>query len=388
MRRRRPADKRPIAGFSVGDMKSILSDRTKMIDASGIRKVFALAATLKDPVNFSIGQPDFDVPEPAKEAAINAIRRGQNKYSQTAGDNALIEKISGRLGAEFGWPKPHVLITSGVSGGLLLAFMALVNPGDEVIIPDPYFVIYKHVVTMLGGKCVYINTYPTFNILIDNISSIITNKTKLIILNSPCNPTGAVYSREHIKAIADLASKHDIPILSDEIYNEFCYDGDCPSVAQYYDNTLVLRGFSKTYGMTGWRLGFAAASDRLADLIEQMTRIQQYTFVCAPTPFQQAAVAALDCDISKYVADYRRKRDMIYEGLKDKFELVKPAGAFYAFAKAPGKSGTEFVNEAIKNNVLIIPGNVFSQKDTHFRISYATSNEKIRQGIEILRKLA
>jgi aspartate aminotransferase len=369
-------------------MKRILADRTKLIDASGIRKVFALASKMKDPVNFSIGQPDFDVPQPAKEAAIAAIRQGWNKYSQTEGDSALIEKTAGGLRAEFGWKKPAVLVTSGVSGGLLLAFMALVNPGDEVIIPDPYFVIYKHVVTMLGGKCVFVDTYPTFSLSIDSITNAITNNTKLIILNSPSNPTGAVYSKESVKTLAALAAKYDIPVLSDEIYNKFCYDGDCPSIAHYYDKTLVLRGFSKTYAMTGWRLGYAAANEGLSELIEEMTKIQQYTFVCAPTPFQQAAIAAIDCDVSGYVTAYKKKRDMIYEGLKDKFDLSRPSGAFYAFVKAPGKSGTEFVNEAIKHNVLIIPGSVFSQKDTHFRISYATSDDKIQQGIEILRKLA
>jgi aspartate aminotransferase/aminotransferase len=151
---------------------------------------------------------------------------------------------------------------------------------------------------------------------------------------------------------------------------------------------LLLRGFSKPYAMTGWRVGYAAAGEFLEDVVEEMTKIQQYTFVCAPTPFQKAAIAALDYDVSALVDAYRRKRDLVYEGLKDKFELVKPGGAFYMFVKAPGGRGTEFVERAIKNNVLIIPGNVFSEKDTHFRISFATSDEKIEQGVEILRKLA
>ncbi|MBN1392571.1 MAG: aminotransferase class I/II-fold pyridoxal phosphate-dependent enzyme [Sedimentisphaerales bacterium] len=368
-------------------MRRILADRTNKIDASGIRKVFALGEKMKDPVNFSIGQPDFDVPEPLKEEAIKAIKAGGNKYSQTAGDSLLKEKIAGLISEEFGWGEPAVLVTSGVSGGLLLAFMAMVNPGDEVIIPDPYFVMYKHLVNMLGGKCVFVDCYPSFELPIENISRAITSKTKMIIVNSPCNPTGAVYSEEQIKALAKIAEEKDVLVITDEIYDKFCYDVECPSIANYYRKVLLLRGFSKSYAMTGWRLGYAATDESLKDVIEQMTKIQQYTFVCAPSPFQKAAIAALDYDMSKYVAAYKRKRELIYEGLKDKFELIKPGGAFYAFVTAPAGGATKFVGEAIANNVLIIPGNVFSEKDTHFRISYATSDEKIEQGIEILRGL-
>ncbi len=368
-------------------MKKIIADRTSKIDASGIRKVFALAASLKDPVNFSIGQPDFDVPEPLKEEAIKAIKAGQNKYSQTAGNAILKKRITEEIREEFGWSEPSVLVASGVSGGLLLAFLALINPNDEVIIPDPYFVIYKHVINMLGGRCVFVDSYPDFELPVEKIADAITNKTKMIILNSPCNPTGVVYSKEQIKALAEIAAEKDILVMTDEIYERFCYDGQCPSIAHYFEKTLLLRGFSKSYAMTGWRLGYIAASESLKNVIEEMTKIQQYTFVCAPTPFQKAAIAALDYEISDFVDAYRKKRDLLYEGLKDKFELVKPGGAFYAFVKAPGGSGSNFVEKAIKNNVLIIPGNVFSEKDTHFRISYATSDAKIQEGIEILRSL-
>jgi len=369
-------------------MKDIIADRTKLIDASGIRKVFALGATLDDPVNFSIGQPDFDVPEALKEVAIKAIRAGQNSYSQTAGDEILKERIAERVSKEYGWENPAVLVVSGVSGGLLLAFLSLVNPGDEVIVPDPYFVMYKHLVNMLGGKCVFVDSYPDFMLPAEKIADAITDKTKMIILNSPCNPTGMVYSEDQVKAVAEIAAKKDILVLTDEIYERFCYDGECPSIAKYYEKSLVLHGFSKSHAMTGWRLGYVAAHESLKDVIEQMTKIQQYTFVCAPTPFQKAALAALDYDVSDLVDAYRKKRDLLYDGLRDTFELVKPLGAFYAFVKAPdGSTASAFVGKAIANNVLIIPGNVFSEKDTHFRISYATTDEKIRQGVEILRKL-
>lgn len=366
-----------------------LADRTKVINASGIRKVFALAAKLKDPVNFSIGLPDFDVPDPIKDSAINAIKQGDNRYSQTAGDAELLAKIEAVLKKEYSdWQGYNSIVTSGVSGSLLLAFMALINPGDEVIIPDPYFVIYKHVINMLGGKCVFVDTYPDFKLSAEKIEAAVTDKTKLIIINSPANPTGVVNSTEELKQVADVAAKHDLIVMSDEIYDKFTYNDSFVSMASLYEKTLLLKGFSKSYAMTGWRMAYVACQDALKPLIEEMTKIQQYTFVCAPAPFQKAAITALDFDVSEYVSQYSKKRDMIYNGLKDKFEIVCPQGAFYAFPKAPGGNATEFVQKAIENNLLIIPGNVFSEKDTHFRISYATTDEKISKGIEILNKLA
>ncbi|MHC4929541.1 MAG: pyridoxal phosphate-dependent aminotransferase, partial [Planctomycetota bacterium] len=188
----------------------------------------------------------------------------------------------------------------------------------------------------------------------------------------------------------EIARQKDIIILSDEIYDVFSYDGKSPSPGSFYDETLILNGFSKTSGMTGWRIGYAVCTEKLAPLMEKMMMIQQYTFVCAPTPFQVSVPAALAYDMSGYVDSYRAKRNHICDGLKDSYEIVKPGGAFYLFVKAPDKypNATEFVKEAIKNNLLIIPGNVFSEQDSHFRISYATTDEKIEQGVEILNKLA
>jgi aspartate aminotransferase/aminotransferase len=371
-------------------MRDYLADRTKLIDASGIRKVFALAAQLKDPVNFSIGQPDFDVPKKIKTAAIKAIEDGFNRYSQTAGEQLLLHKIQQKIVSDYGWKSPQAIVTSGVSGGLLLAFMATVNPGDEIIVPDPYFVMYKHLVRMLGGKCVFIDTYPDFKLPVDKIAQAITSKTKMIILNSPANPTGAVYSRQEVQAVAKLAQEHDLLVINDEIYEDFCYDSPCESIGKYYDGALILKGYSKSYAMTGWRMGYAAATEKLRSLLDKMTQIQQYTFVCAPTPFQIAAVEAMDMDMSGYVDIYHKKRDQMVKGLQGKFEFARPGGAFYMFVKAPSSypNATAFVQKAIENNVLIIPGNVFSEHDTHFRISYATTEEKIEQGIMILNSLA
>lgn len=360
----------------------MLADRTKVIDSSGIRKVFALAATMKNPVNLSIGQPDFDVPNDFKQRAIEAIEQGKNGYTQTGGLNELREIIKKDVNKSRSRDFDDVFITSGVSGGLLLSIMVLVNPGDEVLIPDPYFVMYKHLVNLMGGVPKFIDTYPDFHLRADEIEKLITKKTKVLILNSPNNPTGVVYTKDELKMIAEIAKKHGIFIISDEIYDSFSYDEDYESICTYHENSLLLGGFSKTLAMTGWRTGFAAGPK---EVIAAMLTIQQYTFVCAPSMSQYACLHAPEYDTSGHVKDYKEKRDVIYEGLKQGgFELNKPGGAFYIFPKAKFGTDTEFVEKAIANNVLIIPGSVFSEKNTHFRISFAAPLETLKKGAEIL----
>ena len=361
-----------------------ISRRAHAVDASGIRKVFDLAAKMKDPINLSIGLPDFDVPDVAKEAAIAAIRQGHNRYTQTQGIAPLRERLRKDLSAEIGRDVGEVLITSGVSGGLMLAILSTVDPGDEVVFLDPYFVMYKHLLTMAGGKAAIVDSYPDFRFHADRVEKAITPKTKLIIFNSPSNPTGVVMSEEEVRAAVEVARKHDLLILSDEIYEPFLYDAarGLPSPAKLYEKTIILRGFSKSHAMTGWRLGYAAGP---TEVIAQMTKLQQYTYVCPPSPLQYAALAALDVPMNDAVAAYRRKRDLAFEKLSKKFEVARPSGAFYIFPRAPrGTTGTDFVARAIENNVLVIPGNVFSERDTHFRISYATTDEKLAQGCEVL----
>ena len=366
-----------------------ISRRAMGVDASGIRKVFDLAAKMKDPINFSIGLPDFDVPDIAKTAAIEAIEKGSNRYTPTQGIEPLRLRLRADLSKEMGRDVGEVLITSGVSGGLFLAILATIDPGDEAIFLDPYFVMYKHLLTMAGGKPVIIDSYPDFRFHAERVEKAITPRTKLLILNSPSNPTGIVMTEAEVKAAVDIARKHDLLIVSDEIYEPFLYDsagGAFPSPAKLYDKTVILRGFSKSHAMTGWRLGYAAGP---VEVISQMTKLQQYTFVCAPSPFQHAALKALDIPMTDAVATYRRKRDTVVEMLSRKFEVQRPSGAFYVFPKAPaGGTATEFVARAIENNVLIIPGNVFSERDTHFRISYATTDAKLKEGCEILCSLA
>jgi aspartate aminotransferase/aminotransferase len=372
-----------------------ISSRALGVDASGIRKVFDLAAKMKDPINLSIGLPDFDVPELLKTVAIEAIRAGHNRYTQTQGIAPLRLRLREDLSKEMGRDVGDVLITSGVSGGLFLAILATINPGDEAVFLDPYFVMYKHLLTLAGGKAVMVDSYPDFRFHADRVEQAITPKTKLLILNSPSNPTGMVMTQSEVDAAIEIARKHDLLIVSDEIYEPFLYTAQdlgssnslsLPSPVHHYENTILLRGFSKSHAMTGWRIGYAAGPDAI---ISQMTKLQQYTYVCAPSPLQEAALAALNLPMTDAARAYQHKRDIAFETLSKKFDVQKPGGAFYIFPKAPaGISATDFVAKAIDKNVLVIPGNVFSERDTHFRISYATSNEKLKQGCEILCSLA
>lgn len=362
-----------------------IAHRTTTFDSSGIRKVFDLGAQMKDPINLSIGQPDFDVPEPARQACIEAIQSRKNGYTLTQGLPVLREKLQRQVDAEFGHGDRKVFVSSGTSGGLLLAMLSMVNPGDEVILFDPFFVMYQPLVNLVGGTPVLIDTYPDFRIDVNRVADAITSKTKLILLNSPANPTGTVATAAEIEGLARLAAERNVALLSDEVYRAFCYDEPFLSPARFNDQTLVLDGFSKSYAMTGWRLGFVHGP---AAVIDAMVKLQQYSFVCAPQPVQWAGAVALDLDISQCIDQYRHKRNLLYDGLADKYELVKPRGAFYAFPKAPWGSGTEFVTEAIRNGLLIIPGGIFSQRDTHFRLSYAAGDAVIQRGIDVLRKLA
>ena len=382
------------------DANRFVADRTLAVDASGIRKVFDLAASLKDPINLSIGQPDFDVPDAVKQAAISAIESGFNKYTQTQGIAPLIEKLKARVEHRFPkiGPDYGFLTTSGVSGGLSLLMLSCIQPGDEVLIPDPYFMMYKHLVKLVGGKPVFVDTYPDFQLKPERIEPLINERTKAIFFNSPSNPTGVVASPKVCKQVAELADKHGLLLVSDEIYDEFAYEKSdnpnrpgekvVPSPLDYSPNVLLLNGFSKTYAMTGWRLGYAAGP---APVIAAMTKLQQYSFVCAPSMTQAAGSIALGVDMTPIVDQYRKKRDHVIERLSGYYDLTKPGGAFYAFPKVPDKlgiTGTEFVKRAIEKSVLVIPGGVFSERDTHFRLSYACDDNTLDRGLDVLVDLA
>lgn len=362
-----------------------IADRTKAFDSSGIRKVFDLAAKMKDPINLSIGQPDFDVPEEIRQACIDAIQNRKNGYALTQGMPVLREKLQAAVDTEYRHADRRVFVSSGTSGGLVLAMLSLINPGDEVLIFDPFFVMYESLVKLVGGLPVLIDTYPDFRLDLDRVAAAITPRTKAILLNSPANPTGVTASEAETRGLARLAAERNVALISDEIYRAFCYDGPFVSPARFNDQTIVIDGFSKSHAMTGWRLGFAHGP---AEVIDTMVKLQQYSFVCAPQPVQWAGAVAMDVDIAPFVEQYRRKRDLLLEGLAGVYEIVKPGGAFYVFPKVPAGTSTDFVTRAIEHNLLVIPGNIFSRRDTHFRISYAASDRTIERGIEVLRKLA
>lgn len=362
-----------------------ISERMSHIESSGIRKVFELAKSIKDPINLSIGQPDFDVPEEVKKSAKDAIDSGKNSYTLTQGIPELRSLLLGRVNNQFQGDNRDLIITSGTSGALVLALCCVVDPGDEVIIFDPYFVMYPHLVSLAGGKSVFIDTYPDFEIDIKKVEKAITKKTKVILFNNPANPTGKTYSLETVKSLAEIAEKHGILLISDEIYSVFNYDGAFQTPAQFNRNVLVLDGFSKSYGMTGWRMGYAHGPIKL---IQEMIKLQQFTFVCAPSMVQYAGITALQQDMSGFIEEYKQKRDFLLNGIKDYYEIPNAGGAFYLFPRAPGGNSTVFVEKAIQHDLLIIPGKTFSSVDTNFRISFAAKKHVLERGVEVLRKLS
>ncbi len=407
------------------DIERLFADRTRAIDASGIRRVFEIGARLKDKYDFSIGQPNFPVPDSVKRAAADAIYADRNGYTVTQGIPALRERLAVHLKGDLGWdvdpgpPNGHpevpaLLVSPGTSASLVLAFMALIGPGDEAIIPDPYFVLYPHLAHLAGGKAVRCDTYPDFKMTAARVEPLITPRTKIVLLNSPGNPSGVVTTQRECEELLELCRRKNVLLISDEIYDEFTYTdaremmvgsqpggtpgplgsarsgggkGVCPSPARAADslgNTLVVRGFGKTYGVTGWRLGYATGP---AALIAAMTKLQQYTYVCAPHPLQVGAVAALDVDISANVAEYERNRDLVVSRLSAVTEVVVPGGAFYAFPRIPaqlGLSGEQFFMRCLERKVMIVPGNVFSDHDTHFRLSFAVSRGTLEAGLNAL----
>lgn len=361
-----------------------IAERMKVIESSGIRRVFDLGAALKNPINFSIGQPDFPAPTAVREAAKQAIDAGANRYTPTQGIAPLRQAIAQKLARANAImaSADEILITSGSSGGIFLAFAGILNPGDEIIVPDPYFVMYTQLAGFFGARAVLIDTYPDFQPDPERIAAAVTERTKAILINSPNNPTGAVYPEAALREIAAIAERHGLLIISDEVYESFVYDlARHFSVGSIYPDTITLNAFSKSHSLTGWRIGYATGP---AHLIEKMKELQQYTFVCAPSFAQYAILAALDEGPTEHLPRFQARRDLIYEGLREQFEVTKPEGAFYIMPKVAEHDASAFVEAAIRQNVLTIPGQVFSARRTHLRISYATSEEAIREGIRIL----
>ncbi len=379
-------------------IERLLSVRSRSIDSSGIRKVFDLGTKMQDPINLSIGQPDFPVSEAMKEAAIAAIRENKNGYTVTQGIPQLLAAVRQRLEHDFGagWSttneNPSAVITSGTSGGILLALMSLLDSGDEFISPDPYFVMYPQVGKLLSAHCVLCDTYPDFRMTAARVEPLITERTKAVLLNSPSNPCGTVLTAKEIVELVQLCERRGVLLISDEIYDEFCFsdareNGLCPSPGRISNNCLIIRGFGKTHGCTGWRLGYAAGP---TPLIQEMAKLQQSTFVCAPSPLQWGVVPSFQEDLSSVLKEYEGRRQMVLDAFSGVANVTRPGGAFYAFVEVPPQlnlSASHFVEQAIAKRVLIIPGSVFSHRDTHFRLSFAAARPKLAEGLGILREL-
>ncbi len=369
-----------------------LSDRVRGIEPSGIRRIFELIATMEDPINLSIGQPHYDPPDALIEAACAAIRAGKNRYTVTQGLPELNALVLADTEARHGRRPETCLLTAGVSGGLVLTFLCLLNPGDEILLPDPGFVMYRHLATLCGATVRYYDTYPRepgarFGVDLGEIERLVGQRTKIVFVNSPSNPTGCVLTRAEVEGIARIANDAGAWVVSDEIYDLFSYDGECCSPVAFADRCIRLGGFSKTFGIPGWRMGYATGP---AAVLDAMKTLQQFSFVCAPAPFQYALLAAIpQIDLQPYRVQYRGKRDFVAANLHPVYRLAPPEGSFYAFPQLPpGADPESFLHAALQHKLLIVPGKSFSARDTHFRLSFGVDDAVLARGIGVLDELA
>lgn len=372
-----------------------ISELVKSTPASGIRRFFDVVAQMPEAISLGVGEPDFATPWRVREACIYSLERGRTGYTSNYGLLELRAAISAYLrereGLEYN-PENQILITVGVSEGMDLAMRAILNPGDEVICPEPCYVSYKPCVLFAGGTPVVIPTTAetAFCVEPERIRSAITPKTKAILISYPSNPTGATATREVLEKIVAIAEEHDLYIITDEIYDRLTYDTahTClPTIAGAYDRTILLNGFSKAYAMTGWRIGYAAGDP---EVIEAMMKIHQYTMLCAPIMGQMAALEAIKNgyeDSQEMIEQYDQRRRVIVKGLNDAgLECLMPGGAFYAFPsiKATGMSSNEFCERMLfEEKVAVVPGDAFGEcGEGHIRCSYATSIDKIELALE------
>jgi aminotransferase len=362
---------------------------------SGIRRFFDIVSQMDDVISLGVGEPDFTTPWRAREACIYSLERGQTHYTSNYGMLELRQAISAYLrrqeGLEYN-PENQILITVGVSEGMDLAMRAILNPGDEVIVPEPSFVAYKPCVSFAGGVPVVIPSYMDtgFTVTPEQVEAAVTDKTKAILISYPCNPTGAVASRDMLQRIVDIACKYDLYVISDEIYDRLTYEGKhvcIPTLTGAYERTILLNGFSKAHAMTGWRIGYAAG---LPEIIEAMMKVHQYTMMCAPIMAQVAALEAIrngESDSNEMIEQYNQRRRVIVKGLNDAgLKCLMPGGAFYAFPsiKETGLSSDEFSERLLfEEKVAVVPGGAFGEcGEGHIRCSYATSMDKINLAVE------
>jgi aminotransferase len=377
-----------------------LSQRTAGLKPSGIRKFFDIAATMKDVISLGVGEPDFTTPKPILEAGIHSLRAGETHYTSNAGKLELRQAVADHLVKLYGVhydPVQEILITVGVSEALYLVMNALLDPGDEVIIPTPCFVSYQAEVILAGGVPVEIPSHPEDNFQLDpqQIRAAITARTKIIFIGYPNNPTGAVASRQVLIEVAKIAEEHNLLIISDEIYDRLVYQHEHVCVPALDEatrrRTILLGGFSKDYAMTGWRIGYACGP---GEIITGMTRIHQYTIMSAPTTAQDAALQALT-DSEKYVqemvTEYDRRRRLIVDGFNRLgLTTFEPHGAFYAFPNvtASGMNDEIFAETLLREeHVAVVPGNAFGPGGEGFvRCCYATAYEQIEEALRRMEK--
>lgn len=376
--------------------ENILSGKVKTIKPSGIRKFFDIAAEMDDVISLSVGEPDFKTPWEIREAGIRSLEKGKTWYTANAGLAELKEEICSYLKRHFNLtyqPKGETLVTVGGSEGIDICIRALVNPGEEVIVPEPCYVSYAPIAELTGAVVVPIATKAEngFRLTAEELKAAITPKTKLLILPFPNNPTGAVMRREHLEAIADVLRGTDIMVLSDEIYAELTYGDErhvsFAEIDGMWERTILINGFSKAYAMTGWRLGYACGPE---PIIKQMTKIHQFAIMCAPTTSQYAAIVALkNCDeqIANMQNQYdMRRRLLVSEMNKLGLTCFEPEGAFYVFPciKSTGMTSDEFCEKLLRTKkVAVIPGTAFGDSGEGFvRISYSYSINHLMEAVK------
>ena len=381
------------------DYKHYLSQTAKELQPSGIRKFFDLAASMEDVISLGVGEPDFVTPWSIREATILSLEQGFTAYTANAGLLELREEISIYLATRFGVhynPNNQIIVTIGASQGIDLAFRAILNQGDEVLIVEPAFVSYAPLVAIAGGKPVPVSTSPAngFKVTAEQIEDAITEKTKAILLCSPNNPTGSMLTKDELTEIAAIIQKHDLLVVSDEIYAELSYDDDFCSVAAIegmYERTILINGFSKGFAMTGWRLGFLAAPK---EFFEVMLKIHQYTTMCAPNMLQRGAIEALRNtypEVESMRNSYRRRRNYVVQTLNQMgLDCHTPGGAFYVFPsiRSTGLSSEQFAEELLmQEKVAVVPGHVFGESgEGYIRCSYATSMEQLQEALKRIRR--
>lgn len=388
------------------DYDKLIAKKCKEMKPSGIRKFFDLAAQMEDVISLGVGEPDFQTPWNVRQAAVTALEKGKTKYTANAGIVELREAVSRNIHKNTGVdydPKNEIIVTVGGSEGIDISIRALINPGDEVLIVEPCFVCYAPIVSLCGGVPVSVQTTEEteFRLTADMLREKITDRTKLLILPFPNNPTGAVMERKDLEAIAEVIRGTDILILSDEIYSSLTYGGKHCSIIQIdgmKERTIFVNGFSKAYAMTGWRLGYVAGPQ---PIIKQMLKIHQYGIMSSPTISQYAAIEALDncdADIVKMRNEYDIRRRWLVNALNDMgLHCFEPKGAFYVFPsiKSTGLSSEEFCERLLyEHNVAVVPGNAFGDcGEGYIRISYAyslkhlmTAAERMKEFVEQLKQ--